>query len=220
LTEDLRDIISGYHRSVADTVARFDGYIAGQGVVRPQVQALRAGCNLPPVGETRFVPTELVLDIPSNVSTQILDDIAARHAMTRVETSTLRLTGRTLHRWSIDGGTSVADMIRNVCTNPTDRLVAGAQPNYLYALAQDQQEPVNSAQYAPEKLKLLDAHRLASGNKVLVAIIDSEVDGSHPDLPTCRPRSGPHPIAAHQQLAVAPAPLKKQTFGGEVTLQS
>jgi subtilisin family serine protease len=73
-------------------------------------------------------------------------------------------------------------MIRNVCTNPTDRLVAGAQPNYLYALAQDQQEPVNSAQYAPEKLKLLDAHRLASGNRVLVAIIDSEVDGSHPDL--------------------------------------
>jgi subtilisin family serine protease len=116
------------------------------------------------------------------VSTQILDDIAARHGMTRVETSTLRLTGRTLHRWSIDGGTSVADMIRNVCTNPTDRVVAGAQPNYLYALAQDQQEPVNSAQYAPEKLKLLDAHRLASGNKVLVAIIDSEVDGSHPDL--------------------------------------
>ena len=26
--EDLRDVISGYHRSVADTVARFDGYIA------------------------------------------------------------------------------------------------------------------------------------------------------------------------------------------------
>jgi subtilisin family serine protease len=143
---------------------------------------LRAGCNLPPVGETRFVPTELVLDIPSSVSAQILDDIAARHGMTRLETSTVRLTGRTLHRWSIDGGTSVADMIRNVCTNPIDRPVAGAQPNYLYALAQDQQEPVNSAQYAPEKLKLLDAHRLASGNKVLVAIIDSEVDGSHPDL--------------------------------------
>ena len=71
-------------------------------------------------------------------------------------------------------------MIRNVCT--TERLIAGAQPNYLFTLAQDQQEPVNSAQYAPEKLKLVDAHRLADGNKVLVAVIDSEVDANHPDL--------------------------------------
>jgi hypothetical protein len=154
----------------------------GPGAAKPTVQALRSGCNLPPVGETRFVPTEVVFDIPSSVSAQVLDDIAARHAMTRVETTGLRLTGRTLHRWRIEGGTSVADMIRNVCTDPSDRLVAGAQPNYLYALAQDQEEPVNSLQYVPEKLKLLDAHRLARGNKVLVAIIDSKVDASHPDL--------------------------------------
>jgi subtilisin family serine protease len=40
-----------------------------------------------------------------------------------------------------------------------------------------QQRPI-----CPEKLKLLDAHRLASGNKVLVAVIDSEVDANHPDL--------------------------------------
>jgi Subtilase family len=152
------------------------------GAARPTVQALRGSCNLPPVGETRFVPTEVIFDIPSSVSAQVLDDIAARHAMTRVETTGLRLTGRTLHRWRIDGGISVADMIRNVCTDPSDRQVAGAQPNYLYALAQDQDEPVNNLQYVPEKLKLLDAHRLARGNKVLVAIIDSEVDASHPDL--------------------------------------
>jgi len=55
--------------------------------------------------------------------------------------------------------------------------------SFLFALTQDQQqEPVNSAQYAPQKLKLIDAHRLASGNKVLVAVIDSEVDANHPDL--------------------------------------
>jgi subtilisin family serine protease len=108
--------------------------------------------------------------------------------MTQQEMTTVRLTGRTLHVWRIDNGTSVDDVIRDVCTNPADRQVAGAQPNYLYELAQPtvsgqaQQEPVNSAQYAPEKLKLVDAHRLASGNRVLVAIIDSEVDRAHPDL--------------------------------------
>jgi subtilisin family serine protease len=125
---------------------------------------------------------EVVFDIPTNVSAQTITNIASRHDLTPVETSTLRLTGRTLRRWRIDNGAPVADVIRDVCTNAADRAVAGAQPNYLYALAQSQQEPVNSAQYAPEKLKLVDAHRLADGDKVLVAVIDSGIDANHPDL--------------------------------------
>jgi subtilisin family serine protease len=109
----------------------------------------------------------------------VVNDIAAANAMTVTASSAIRLIGQTLHVLRSNNGATESDMIERICG---DRRVAGAQPNYLYALAQDQQEPVNSAQYAPEKLKLLDAHRLASGNKVLVAIIDSEVDGSHPDL--------------------------------------
>ena len=119
---------------------------------------------------TSFVDDNILFDIPSTVSAQVLDDIAARHNMTRLETTTIRLTGRTLHVWRIDNGTPVSDMIRTVCNAEPPRLVAGAQPNYLFTLAQDQQEPVNSAQYAPQKLKLPDAHRLASGSKVLVEI--------------------------------------------------
>jgi len=141
---------------------------------------LRPGCNLPPVGETRFVPTEVILDVPANVSSQVLEGIAARHTMTREETVRVGLTGRTLHRWRIDSGTSVQDMIRSICT--ADRVVAGIQPNYVYELAQSEQEPVNSDQYAPQKLNLTEAHRLARGDRVLVAVIDSEVDASHPDI--------------------------------------
>jgi hypothetical protein len=146
----------------------------------PSVLPLRSSCNLPPAGVTSFVDDHVLLDIPSTVSARDLDLIAARHTMTRLETTTIRLTGRTLHVWRIDSGTSVSDMIRNLCN--AERQIAGAQPNYLFTLAQDLQEPVNAAQYAPEKLKLLDAHRLADGNKVLVAVIDSEVDPNHPDL--------------------------------------
>src|SRR5439155_19074870 len=32
------------------------------------------------------------------------------------------------------------------------------------------------------KLNLTEAHRLATGQRVLIAVIDSEVDASHPDL--------------------------------------
>jgi subtilisin family serine protease len=103
--------------------------------------------------------------------------------MTRLETRTFRLTGRTLHRWRLDAGTTVVDMIR---TLTREQQIAGAQPLYLFELAQDMSGStaglVNGDQYAPEKLGLTEAHRLATGNRVLVAVIDSGVDASHPDL--------------------------------------
>jgi subtilisin family serine protease len=144
---------------------------------------LRTGFNLPPLGETRFVQNEVMLDIPSSVPTATLDAMAARHGMTRLETRTFRLTGRTLHRWRLDAGTTVVDMIRALTR---EQQIAGAQPLYLFELAQDMSGStaglVNGDQYAPEKLGLPEAHRLATGNRVLVAVIDSGVDASHPDL--------------------------------------
>jgi subtilisin family serine protease len=70
-------------------------------------------------------------------------------------------------------------MIRGVSG---ERQVSGAQPNYLYALSEDAPAPADANQYAPTKLNLLAAHRLATGNGILVAMIDSGVDASHPDL--------------------------------------
>jgi len=150
---------------------------------QPGTANLRNGFNLPPLGETRFVQNEVMLDIPSSVPTATLDAVAARHGMTRLESQTFRLAGRTLHRWRLDGGTAVPDMIR-VLTR--ENQIAGAQPLYLFELAQDMSGStaglVNGDQYAPEKLSLPEAHRLATGNRVLVGVIDSGVDASHPDL--------------------------------------
>src|SRR5262249_29869609 len=141
--------------------------------------ALRAGFNLPPANETRFVRDEVMLDIPASVPTPTLDEIAARHTMTRLETQSFGLTGRTLHRWRLDGGGTVQSMIRGLAR---ERLVLGAQPNYIYALMQDALVPPNSNQYAPAKLDLIEAPKLATGDRVSVAVIDSGVDPEHPDL--------------------------------------
>ena len=84
-----------------------------------------------------------LLDIPGTVSAAELDAIAARHDMTRQQTAFLRLTGRTLHVWRIDSGASVAEMIRSVCT--AERQIAGAQPNYLFTLAQDHSRSPSTA---------------------------------------------------------------------------
>jgi subtilisin family serine protease len=138
----------------------------------------RKGFNLPIPGAP-FVPNEVILDVPPSVPEGQLNAIAARHAMTRMETQTLRLSGRRIFRWRIDGGTSVADMIRGMSR---ESQVAGAQPNYLFALAQESLPQMNADQYAPERLNLPEAHKLATGSRVLVAVIDSGIDVSHEDL--------------------------------------
>ena len=145
----------------------------------PPAQQLRSGFNLPPAGETRYLADEVILDVPASVPVPTQDAIAARHNMTRLETRSFRLTGRTLHRWRLDGGGTVASMIRGLNREPQ---IAGAQPNYLYELTQDNTAAANGAQYAAEKLRLAEAHQFATGRGILVAVIDSGVDASHPEL--------------------------------------
>ena len=142
-------------------------------------QALRARFNPPRPGETRFVPNEVILDSNPTVPTPTLETIARRHNMTRLETRVFPLTGRRMHRWRLDGGGSVEAMIRGL---NGERLIAGAQPNYLYSLAQNAPVSVSQDQYAPLKLNLAEAHRLSTGNRILIAVIDSGVDASHPEL--------------------------------------
>ena len=64
-----------------------------------------------------------------------------------------------------------------------------AQPNYLFTLVQASDsvgaavaETPDPSQYALTKLHLDEAHNLALGDNVLVAVIDSGIDTTHPAL--------------------------------------
>jgi hypothetical protein len=147
---------------------------------------LRAGFYLPPAGEHNFT-NHVVLDIGADVSIPTLDALARRHGMTRIESYTFALTGRTMHLWELNPGGSVASMIRALSG---ERLVARAQPNFKFFHQQAEIQPAslpNAAQgdptqYVVGKLHLVDAHRMATGDGVLVAVIDSGIDDTHPDL--------------------------------------
>jgi subtilisin family serine protease len=107
--------------------------------------------------------------------------------LTQLETQSFSLTGRSISRWRIDGGRSVADTLRLIRRNfPA---VTADQANKLYVGAQT--EPAikpdavpdgAAAQYVVRKLHLLEAHRINKGDDVLVAVIDSRIDRGHPDL--------------------------------------
>jgi subtilisin family serine protease len=148
--------------------------------------ASRGRSGVPPAGERRFVPNEVVVGLASNITPQALAELAQRHGLTALESRDVPLIGTTYHRWRIADGRSVSDVIRAL---EADGVVRHAQPNYRFTLAQAPApppaagaEPGTDAQYASAKLHLSEAHRFATGEKVLVAVIDSAIDTSHPEI--------------------------------------
>jgi subtilisin family serine protease len=125
------------------------------------------------------VSNHLIVDIPASVQTDVRNTIAAGLSMTPLDSFTSALTGRTLHLWRIDGGITVAEAVRNAAGIAQ---INGGQADFFYHGMQSTQTPAAPEQYVPQKLHLTEAHRVARGNRVLVAVIDSEVDAEHPEL--------------------------------------
>ena len=147
---------------------------------RRQTSLRRASSGIPPANERRYVPDEVVIELPNTISAQALDAFQRRSRLLQVERQTSQLTGTTLYRWRIPDRRSVPVMIRAL---ETDAVVVTAQPNYLVRLQQAESKTEGDpAQYELAKLHLPQAHALAKGDNILIAVIDSGVDASHPDL--------------------------------------
>lgn len=146
----------------------------------PQNAAPRRVSGAPPANERRLVPDEIVIELNNSVTPQQIDALQRRHRLTRIESRSMQLTGTTLYRWRIPDRRSVPAVVRAL---EADRVVASAQPNYLFTLQDDAAKPEgDAAQYELVKLRLPQAHELATGDDVLVAVIDSGIDAAHPEL--------------------------------------
>jgi subtilisin family serine protease len=138
----------------------------------------RAGNALPP-GETRFIPNEVVIEVDGSPSQDAVEALARRHRLRRVESQPFRLSRSTIFRWEIPDGRSMQEVIRQLSA---DRAIKSVQPNYVYSLQQRSAAEGDPAQYTLAKLNLRQAHTLSKGDNVLVAVIDSGIDVTHPDL--------------------------------------
>src|SRR2546430_15220833 len=178
----------------------------------------------------RTVANELVAEIDGSLSDAQADELARRHRLERIASQNFLLVGGTIGLFRIVDRRPADIVSRELATEASVRSV---QPNFRYLL-QDQTPPTEGdpAQYALAKLRLPEAHRLAHGANVTIAVIDSGIDIRHPELANAiagsfdalGSKEGPHvhgtavagAIAAHARLmgsAPAASILAIRAFG-------
>ncbi|CAH1659815.1 Subtilase family protein [Hyphomicrobiales bacterium] len=188
----------------------------------------------------QFVVDEVLFELSADAATSDADGVAQRFNLTVLERRPINLLGVTIIRARLPRGQTVLAMVRALAA---DQRVASAQPNHIFRLQQDSalrdEQPAPTAagantttaassvgdstdlaslQYALEALKLRPAQAIAQGKGVTVAVIDSAIDGAHPELAgSLAPQSSarkpsPHGtgiagiIAAHaRMIGAAPA---------------
>ncbi|MEJ0077822.1 MAG: S8 family serine peptidase [Alphaproteobacteria bacterium] len=139
--------------------------------------------GIPPVAETRFVTTEMVCQWGPDVTEARIRDVARQHNLEIVSMQPSALTGGTLVHFRIGGNRAARDVVRAM---EAEQIIS--QPNYIYEAVQATEPAAadsasgSGEQYAANKLRLAEVHKIATGKGVTVAVIDSEIDNAHSEF--------------------------------------
>ena len=162
---------------------------AGKPVVLPSSAKRLAGQSArparagTPAAKSRlplFVPNEVLVTVRRATSKSVDAAVARRFGLKIAGRSVLGTLGARLVRFRIPDGRPVAQVVAAL---KRDRRVVAPQPNYYYRRQGEVATfKAASLQYALAKVDVPSAHALAQGKGVRIAIIDSGVDASHPDL--------------------------------------
>ena len=127
------------------------------------------------------VPNELVAEIDSSLTNAQADALARRHGLERLQSQNFPLIGATIGLFRIVDRRNIETVRRELAA---DASVRSVQFNFRHFLQQQKMpsSPGDLTQYAVAKLRLPQAHTLASGANVTIAVIDSGIDAKHPEL--------------------------------------
>jgi subtilisin family serine protease len=154
---------------------------------KPPVAA-SALLNLPPPGETRLVAREALVVFKPGVSPGRIAALARRQKWETAQFRDIALLGQRVYRLRAVDDRPLGARLTALARDPA---VASVQPHYVYALADEASPTQNPAppaenaappSYAPAMLHLPEAHHIAGGKAVRMALIDTAIDATHPEI--------------------------------------
>jgi subtilisin family serine protease len=172
-----------YANRAASGECKVPPFVADLGPGGPPARSQNAGSGprrgAPAALDQRYVPGQIVAEIDGAQA----DAVAQRYRLAPIASQELPLIGSTLTLFRITDNRSV-DAVQ--LQMRADSSVRAVQPNFRYVLQDQTTTPAlgegDPAQYALAKMRLPEAHKLAYGSNVTVAVIDSGIDIAHPEL--------------------------------------
>lgn len=113
---------------------------------------------------------------------RLAEDIARKNGLILADAWPLPLIGLDCFVMAVPEGRTIDDAVRQVSQN---RAVVFAEPMQVYTAKEKRasyNDPLYPAQPSAQLWHLVDLHRISTGRGVRVAVIDSGVETSHPDL--------------------------------------
>ncbi len=144
--------------------------------------------GMPPSSERRYVPDEVLFVMRPDASPAAIRNVVRRYNLTLIAESQSELVGTVVHRYRVPNRMTVPAAIRAM-TRSTG--VAYVQPNYIFdrpnyvfrlQSASTTRTGGAALQYVVETLRLPEAHLLARGEQVPIAVIDSGIEATHPEM--------------------------------------
>ena len=126
-----------------------------------------------------YDPDTVLVQLEADADATLADEIALAHGLEVVEQLSLSLIPMNFVLFQLPAGLSVRAAVEALAFYPG---VAAAQPNFQSHVSGA--TAASSIQYAPKKIHVGEAHQIAMGRDVLVAVIDSGIDTEHPELKT------------------------------------
>ena len=138
----------------------------------------------------RFFAREVLALVDANEPQSTEEDLASQFGLTRLEALDVALIGGRVLHYGFSDDRPVGEVIASLSGDPR---VILAQRNGIYrprgAKKKKSRGRSGTKQYALEKLGVTSAHEVAQGWDVLVAVIDTAIDKSHPALKAAVARS-------------------------------
>jgi hypothetical protein len=166
---------------------------------QPPSSSRRAAFGVPPRGENRFVPDQVICVLRDNLTQRQIDRFLRENKLARTNggVGQIALLNARVFRYRITDGRAVSTVIAAL---ERDNRVISAQPNYLYALAQDAMVP-EVAGRAQEKSDVPPAQ----ANKDAVTESAAPTPQTASETPQAQPAVAHTPARAPAQAAAAPA---------------